>query len=1140
MARETIYDTIGFLGLLLPEERITADTLRTNDGAAQASDYSEAGRRAGVPQWDQAEVADVSSTAGDLGPMAVLDASGEQDATAYHVKAIRGGMPSIDDGARIIQRNGVEAGSGVSWKGSNGLQVVSCVEVDHQLEYTQSVYINYAIERTSAGTVAIALSETTGEVSIYRYDPEQRTLSSAVTAQDPNIAFTGLSDDDAVYDTRSGIVAANVVIELLKLSTGRLVLLTVVRELGYTASTGSESQLMTSYSDDDGATWRTGSYLALDTSIPDGSIVYKARACEGRPGQVLLLIEYSWDTGTTRGVLQYASDDYGTTFRLIEDWQNGSGSPHGRFFDCAADPSGSGQITVFYLEQKTSYDVKYRRIGSPFDPILSASEQTIEDQGSGDVSCIAAFAAEDGSMYCTWSASTSTNPIEMAVSRDGGETWSTYAHDVYNIWSSDDHAWDVTSVRGVAVWIMADPQGSGQGVGDPFFTIVQSGGWDNVTMPQVKGADPRQQMAYGGDDTYLGSTWLGQRDPASYSNWTAVGAGTSSQRATAPFGTTVTTTANARYYEDTTENVHDAGVLFHFSVQHQSGGNVTARNVAASIRLEDSTNGYEWEVSVRFSATQVRMVDEVGSTTIDTVSVDIDTNRGEFMLATRKWPNTTDTTTAAAALYYRPTRSSDWTCLILTADGLTRRSAGVGTSSSFVRFGALVSSTAESDWHYALVARYTGHVGAVTATAISYGFYDDLALNPLRGGEYALWGARLPALPGRRYIRGGLYVHGSSGPFFRGDAWQIAPEHDYPVEHLLPDVMGSPNVPFRTDADSVVTRIAWAPGGTNATRMGSPSWGMAAFGSNIKYADLLGESGGAWSTLGRLDFRGGMVSLNYARTGDTVAPNTAINHAGAQYIAHNELVGCTVDLGGGKLRRVVANTEGAWTSAATKRPVLTLEGVDGTEGATGTLDIWYREAVLLLHNSTAGYTAFAIQIPSHATVDGYYQIGTLVMGPAVVFGHKYSRNRTVTTSPNYELSTGEAGQRTARKLGPGRRAVEASWVEGVDTSGLFAASPVPDYLSPHASAEAFATRGDMLLLEGVIERLGGATRPCVYLPRFPAPPSSGEDANKTYMAGRERVLLVRLTDAASRQTTNGNEVLSEVVTLTGFRAEEEV
>jgi hypothetical protein len=155
-----------------------------------------------------------------------------------------------------------------------------------------------------------------------------------------------------------------------------------------------------------------------------------------------------------------------------------------------------------------------------------------------------------------------------------------------------------------------------------------------------------------------------------------------------------------------------------------------------------------------------------------------------------------------------------------------------------------------------------------------------------------------------------------------------------------------------------------------------------------------------------------------------------------------------------------------------------------------------------------------------------------------MFGRKYARGRTQDTAPNFALVEDSAGRRSARKLGPSRRAVSVVWL-GADLTSISGATPDPDYISPRAAATTPTAdrHGTPLLIEGLIEQLGGGTTPIVYVPNIP---ETSPGNLETRMAARERFVYGRIMGGVTRSAVLGTEAQSEVVNLAGLRIDEEV
>ena len=229
-------------------------------------------------------------------------------------------------------------------------------------------------------------------------------------------------------------------------------------------------------------------------------------------------------------------------------------------------------------------------------------------------------------------------------------------------------------------------------------------------------------------------------------------------------------------------------------------------------------------------------------------------------------------------------------------------------------------------------------------------FFDALELDTLQHAPWSLYGALLPAAPHRHYLAGGVFLRGGAGIGWRGDRWQIAADSPYPAAHLFHP---SPSRVYRS-VDTRLQRIAVNPSGYD-THFGAPTWGFFVQGFNGKTVRLLAWNGSSWSTILILDMRGDWASLPFTRVGDTVFVDTGTAHTSVGFAGYHALVGGSVDFGSSKVRRIIAQTEGAWTDDDTKRPILLLSGIDGTEPASGTLDIWHTQGFGLIHNDLNAY-----------------------------------------------------------------------------------------------------------------------------------------------------------------------------------------
>jgi len=1084
------------VGILLNDERVISDNLHPSSAVGGESVYTENTRRAGLPEYDRDEVGTAPTTAGDLGPQMSLEAAGDQPDIDLHVKASKGGMPG--EQAEILYRPALDTSA--SWRGYNTHNVFHRLSTAAVLNRvgTAAGVINYGGCRTADGRALFVYAETaTGKVFGRKYDPETSALEAEVTIADSALAMTS---DEALSKPVGPVV------DCVLTETGRLLCYVLARDIEGTSI--GDTTLFVYYSDDNGALWMLGNVFALDTLIDDTTdTIHKLRAAY-RDGQACLIVSYSI-TGPAYHVKQLASSD-GLNFRLVEDWQDTPTTA--RFAEIIAD--AGGRWSLIYWD--TTASIHYRSTGSPAVPFLSAPEETVTAAPtvSND---IVSYSDIDGTHYVTYDLA---DKINLIKSVDGGATWAGFeTHPTETGDLTGYFAWYIIGAASTAVWAVADTGGT---LGSSKMLMCEFGGWNRLTEPRLPLVAFSENTGFGGGSHYDSGMWLPTRVPNS-TLWTLVGTAMVIQTA-APFGGRLNLTAAQGEYTASPAATGSSGVEMFFSLTVGSTPALSALNVGVDFVIGDGATQY-YRGELRFSDTTVRIYDTVAVSTVSDHAVDM-TTRQVFKVAIRE---NTGGTTASLTLYHRSPSDDDWTVLASHVSMVR----GAGAVASMVRFGHPTSSTNDSTWHFVHYKAFTGR-GVGTAT----GWRDDLSLDVLTAiasVPQSLYGRPLPPSPLRAYVTGGLHLSGRGGPCSRGDTWKIERAYDYPVSNIF---TSSPGEVWRSADTSALVRLSVELSDGTKTSFGSSSYGLALLGVNFQTASLVGWDGAAWVSLVTLSSYGAMTGLPYTRDGNTITVNAAVSFTAEHYIKHNELAGATINLGSGQLRKVTSNGEGAWTDQTTKRPTVVLAGDMTGVPVSGTLDIWRKEMYGLVHDDLTTYEAFAVEIPIGSTVDGYFQIGAMVMGPLAIFATKYSTNRTVSVEPNTEITTTQSGARVARRWGPPRTVVEASWVEGVNATPVQQGSPVPDYVSIRAASTAMmGVVGDAYMLEQINIRSGGGRDCLVYIPEIPITNSAPDT---TVGAGPDMMTYGRLVGTASRQTTLGEENESEVVRITGLRIEGEI
>jgi len=1076
-----------YIGLLIPDERIKTANLRANDAVLGNSDYTQAGPRAGVPEFDQDEVAVTSSTAGDLSPSLSLEALGDQSATkSYHVKVLKGGMPGSD--ATVVRRDAL---TGTAWRGWNTANVPGHLHVDSLLNRDASTGVNYTSVST-ADDMALFLYWNQNQLLARKYDPEAHTAAAAV------VVVERVATIDADAGTYENPTAADSLVDAIVLPSGRVIAYYIALEID--ANTSS-TQLWASYSDDDGATWRTAQYLGWDGVLDLSSInVYKLRAAYSA-GAVLMFIEKDWvSLGTKRGFLQYASDDTGLNFVLVKDDQADGVVAGPRHMDVLVDRV-SGVFMLVYQDQAASRILIFR-LSSPYMGYLDGELVTV----LSSILCdhLVAYTSQDGSHYVTFD---QTDGIDIYKSRDGGSTWA-HLEQVWN-WNSTEEvfAWEVTEAAGRACWLLGQTASSGTlPLTDHKFIIAETGGWNTLCQPRILEQDPTTNRGFGSTTSPEAGTWIATEAPE-YFGWTKTG-GAVIPSGTAPIGLNPTGTT---HYSVVPAGTAADGLICYFGMFLSSAGSVAALNVGVNVILGT------FEIEVRFSATQIRIWDVHAGSAVGTVTPGGLGSQTIFKLALRK--SNTGAADCSVTLYSRQPATDAWTQLI-TATTLT---AGASPG-DLIDWGNFAVQDSEWTFFHWVADAGSGEQGR---------YFDDLSQDTLAQRPMVLYGAPLPVPPHLLYLDQGLTIRGTSGPATRGDTWKIAPRFDYPVDALDPVISATPTRRWRS-TDTTDHTFSWDL--TLASTLGNSSIGLYLGGINFPVATFLGWNGAAWVTLATLQADQGLSGVACIVTGDTVTVDTGAS-VDARYVQFGEFVGGYARFNGGDVRRIVWNSEGSYTDSTTKRPEFRFEGT-APAGATATVELWHPSALVLLHENVTTYSRYALRIPATTTADGYFEIGVVLMGAVALLGHKYARGRVIETAPNYSLRQDQAGARAGKALGPARRAVTFGWSE-VDLTAISGDTPDPDFVSMRSvSAPPVADRyGAPLLIEGLIRDLGGAARPVVYVPRIPE--TTGGD-KQTKISSREGCVYARLMSTVSRQARLGTENTSEVVTLNGVRLEEEV
>jgi hypothetical protein len=888
----------------------------------------------------------------------------------------------------------------------------------------------------------------------------------------------------------------------------------------------TNTQIRMSFSDDNGATWTVGSTSCLSTALTQASSAYPRLRAVYLNGAISLIV---WRNLTSDYLAQYVSTDGGGTLQLVETFSSSL-----RGYPDMAVYGGSIYVGfLYYLSSRTNADITpyVCRLSSASQPISSvlASAVAVQTDSAtyvsewGTVSGVPLFTAgdfamvvdDDGLIWCygvDWDSVASTRESIVRVSLDLGETWGDpfiSSHVPVGVcwWGGGDSATFPDQLcavleRGRVVMIHTATASPINDHASLFATYL--GGWS------TRGMD--EDVTFGDVRAYLGvSGWdlcyLPIDTPDASALWALASSGASSAAIgnnglvlDAPIGDAISYTATpamaGAYDED--------GIIAEFHVEVGSGTWVH------DVRISDGAAAF----SIRVSATTTQIVirDLYAGADLTTISlacangvairIALDTtgyggNNGRVTVMYR-----VDGPYTGGFANYGPRASRIWSSSEF--NGLT---AGVSATAA-VTFGCAAGSPSVA--YYKMVGwsdgAYTAGNAAANGIIVTRGRIVPSSIRPLHLAE-------------------GVRIQSSGGYSYAGDTWTIPTAYDYPVTALDPSRKPSPRSTWRSNATGT-NDITWT---VDLGFRAGDLFGMMLVGANFRTATLYQDSG----LTKVMDVDLGVSGLGFVRSRDQIIPAAG---AALNFFAHEgALVGATVDLGGGDLRRVRHNHAGAWLAAggAGTYPStrLMLESYDAADAASGTLALRMPSGFFMT-NLLTSTDLLTLRIPSQSTAEGYLELGTVLFGRVHLL-RQYGRGRVVAFQPSVELTTTENGTRMARRLGPPRRKIEFTYDDSIDMTQVSGtATTAPDYytIGYPGSDALVAPDATPYTVGGLINLIDGPRLPIGYLPAIKQPSGAwtatapyAEINPHAFLYGRAMVEEWR-TDAQL-----GNENASELV-----------
>ena len=176
--------------------------------------------------------------------------------------------------------------------------------------------------------------------------------------------------------------------------------------------------------------------------------------------------------------------------------------------------------------------------------------------------------------------------------------------------------------------------------------------------------------------------------------------------------------------------------------------------------------------------------------------------------------------------------------------------------------------------------------------------------------------------------------------------------------------------------------------------------------------------------------------------------------------------------------------------------MLQIEGAKSTDPTSGTAYLIPDSVTILLHN-VGDLAGIKIRITAQRTLEGYYQIGQMVLGNLIMPAGQYSRGRTIALNADVVESTDNNGVLRSRRAGRGGRVARVAWTDGVDISALYETNADPDYWKINTSGNAIAAQGSApTTMLGLVSYLAGSTEALVYLPHIEKTANSSSVINR--------------------------------------------
>lgn len=735
-----------------------------------------------------------------------------------------------------------------------------------------------------------------------------------------------------------------------------------------------------------------------------------------------------------------------------------------------------------------------------------------------------ACADADGTLYAVARGAVSAatfGAFHAFRSTDGGLTWSAYGWGVLSTGSA---------TRTLDPRCLVASQGKlfliGTCVGstntDGTVQVVALGGWSQVahgsgTTNVVN--DPLHRFGYGAVDALASHGWTAAYLPIAQPDnvgWTAGGTtGTPDLTDAIPgLHTTVTAGQSLTYVTNGDTALY---VACDVELKLHSTGNVSLATLGTAgggvfVSLVLSGASYFYAVRLDVGTDGIQIVDTniAGSPTIRGTSPLFNTSTNFFRvrLHLTKGTITAWLSQDGGVTWSRWANGStvtDSPAFAVSADAISFGVLGTQVGNAHWR---LVGAGAGVDWQYSL-----DQIAAVG---------DSPASGPLGhtfGKSIPPPSTPYPVPEGTAAGESLTLLSATGGPTSQGEVTGLPVAYTHGVENIDPIVSPSPRRTWRA-TDNTAVRFVWDQG-ANQEQWNGGAVGLVVVGTPRLWVLEEDDGSTGWSALGTLDLAEG-TGLGWTRVGRYVIPGTATID---RRYGENELRGGTYDLDG-KCRRILGNSGGWYTDSVVVQQVrIELDGIDGTESATGTAGVLCAPGGVLVAqraSETPRRYLRARAAASQPCVGGVYEAGCVA--PLRVVGLSDPEwTWSATTGLVRRFTVAADGTSTATELGPAGRVLAYSW--GRSPLGeAQSLARLPLRIQGSAPSSPIGSNLNAPLdLPGILEQLESGAIPCVVLPRTPAVTAS--------TTNRRLWLLGRVSSGGvSVSGSTGTEGINEFVT----------